>query len=276
MSATTVSLWRWGLSSICVYCCFPRAIHAAWPWLRKHFIFFLVASAAVVIPNVFIYDAAHYTTAMNMGLLSGTSPLFIMVFSHFLLKERMGWGKVIGSLVALVGVLFLITKGQLQVLYTVVWNYGDILMLLAMIGGGVYAICSRKIPPQIPLMVFLFYVFAISTLSLIPVYFLSENEWIPHYSATRWGELIFTALGPGVLGFICWGRAILMIGASMAGILYFSLPPLTALLAVFLLGERFQGYHAVSFIIVTAGMLCSILWTQKAKSLGKPTSLGRK
>ncbi|MCW8893705.1 MAG: DMT family transporter, partial [Deltaproteobacteria bacterium] len=68
-------------------------------------------------------------------------------------------------------------------------------------------------------------------------------------------SLLYVAVCPSILAYLCWNRGILEIGANRAG-LYINLIPLfAALLAVLFLGEGFQNYHLTGIVLIFTGLL---------------------
>jgi drug/metabolite transporter (DMT)-like permease len=82
-------------------------------------------------------------------------------------------------------------------------------------------------------------------------------------------SLLYVAFFPSIVAYLCWNRGVHEIGANRAG-LYINLIPLfTALLAVVLLGERFQPYHISGIILIFTGLLLFNLPVGRKKGVVK-------
>ena len=54
--------------------------------------------------NSLYYISAHYTVAINLGIVQSTTPAFIMIISMFWLKTRINLKQVTGLLITFIGV----------------------------------------------------------------------------------------------------------------------------------------------------------------------------
>jgi drug/metabolite transporter (DMT)-like permease len=68
------------------------------------------------------------------------------------------------------------------------------------------------------------------------------------------GVLIYTAIFPAILAFYFWNRGVAAVGPSIAGVYINLVPILTAILAVFLLGEEFAWYHLMGLVMIIGGI----------------------
>ena len=59
---------------------------------------------------------------------------------------------------------------------------------------------------------------------------------------------------PSLLGYLCLNRGIELIGANRAAPFMHLVPVFGSVLAIVLLGERFELYHAVGYALVFAGI----------------------
>jgi drug/metabolite transporter (DMT)-like permease len=70
----------------------------------------LIALAALIGPVIGVslsLLAVQNTPVGVASVLTSLSPIFILPFSHFLLKERLGWQQIAGTLLAMAGVIIL-------------------------------------------------------------------------------------------------------------------------------------------------------------------------
>ena len=103
----------------------------------------------VPLGNGLIYVSYLYTTAIN-GFVSASQPALTVLLSWLLFNEFINWKQSIGILIAGVGVLSIITNGELSTLASLQFNIGDLVMLAAVIFGALYNVLIRKVPREIP------------------------------------------------------------------------------------------------------------------------------
>lgn len=66
--------------------------------------------------NAFYYIAAHFTSAVNIGIIQGALPGLVFVFAYLIVGTRAGAGQLAGMATTLVGVGVIAIKGDLNTL----------------------------------------------------------------------------------------------------------------------------------------------------------------
>lgn len=98
-----------------------------------------LVNTGVVAPS---YVGLTMTTASAAGLIIGTNVIFVALFSRILFKERLGWKRVLGLMVALLGLVTLTTHWDLSLLDPS-RTTGNLLVLLAAAFIGIAVVLSR-------------------------------------------------------------------------------------------------------------------------------------
>ncbi len=80
--------------------------------------------------------------------------------------------------------------------------------------------------------------------------------------------ILYIGIFASLWAFILWNKAIAIIGAVNAGMVYYSLPIFSGILAIFILGESITSLHLYSTLLVLAGILLAVVYNPK--SLGGP------
>ena len=66
--------------------------------------------------------------------------------------------------------------------------------------------------------------------------------------------VVYIAIGPSLLGNLAFIAGVQRVGAATAGVLLYLTPVVSTLLAVALLGETLQGFHAVGILCIATGL----------------------
>jgi drug/metabolite transporter (DMT)-like permease len=74
------------------------------------------------------------------------------------------------------------------------------------------------------------------------------------------GIILFASLA----AFYCFQHAVQVFGAGIAGMTLYLMPPMSIVMAVVFLGERFESYHAVGIVLVTGGLVLATAPSRKA------------
>ncbi len=229
-----------------------------WPVLRRRWLFVvLMGASGFTIFNALFYISAHHTTAINIGIVQGSIPIFVMLGTMLVYQARIGLLQAVGVVVTLAGVLVIVTAGELVRLIELQVNYGDFLMLVSCMFYSAYAIGLRKRPDVSPLSLFA----AMAGVAfLIAIPFLSVEILIGDFIAptpTGWLVVALVTLFPSFLAQIFFILGVDRIGPARAGIFVNLVPVFAAGLAVLFLGESFQVYHAAALSLVLFGIFLS-------------------
>ncbi len=204
--------------------------------------------------NSAYYVAAHDTIAINLGLVQGTMPAFIIIIAWIWLKDKINFTQFLGVLITFIAVLIVVCSGNFNALIELELNSGDIVMIFACTLYAIYAVGLRKKPKisALPLLTFFAYIaFLGSSPGLI--YEISSNKLILP------GQKGFIILGviiifPSFLAQIFFMKGVEKIGPSRSGLYTNLVPVFSSLLAVFFLGEEFQFFHLLSLLMIFTGI----------------------
>jgi drug/metabolite transporter (DMT)-like permease len=163
-------------------------------------------------------------------------------------------------LISLAGILVILSRGEPAALLKLELHAGDAWILLAMPVWGIYSVLLKRRPPELGGIGFLFAISVAGVLMLAPFAALQAALEPPRLpSATVATAVVYMGVAASVLAFICWNRGVAVVGANAAGFTIHLLPAFGTLLAIVLLGETFQAFHAAGIAIILAGVLLATL-----------------
>jgi drug/metabolite transporter (DMT)-like permease len=254
----SLNFYRWLVAAVIIFPFAIKKFKTEWPVVKQswHYLFW-ISLAGISLFNTFVYVGAHYTSAINLALIgTTTSPILSVIFARIFLKEKIGWQKLTGMLLCIIGVLFLLAKGDFQNLLTLTFSKGDWWVLLAAFCFSVYNTLVRKKPSGISPVNFLFVIFTIGTLLSLPFFIWEAYQ---HPSIAWNGNLLLSVLylgiGASVICFLIWNKAIHILGAGRTALFGNLIPVFSSLEAVVILHEGFSWIHGVSMVLVFIGIL---------------------
>jgi drug/metabolite transporter (DMT)-like permease len=212
--------------------------------------------------------------AVNIALIGTTSsPIVATVLAAVFLKEKITMARIVGMLVCLAGVLLLISKASWNTLLHFQFSKGDAWVIGGAFCFAIYNTLVRKKPSEIPSKAFLWMVFALGTVLLIPFY-LAETLGmltITHTTTIGWnwplvGSIFYLGLGASVISFLCWNLAIARLGAGRTALFGNLIPVFSSLEAVLFLSEKITVLHYFTGLIIIAGLFIanfSLLFKKK-------------
>jgi drug/metabolite transporter (DMT)-like permease len=258
----TLSFYRW-LSASAIL--FPFA----WKYFAIEFkfvkerpgYFLLTAVTGVSMFNTFIYIAGHYSTAINMALLGTcSSPILSVIFARIFLKEKITGLRIAGMFVCIAGVLLLLSKGSWEILKHFSFTRGDWWVLSAAFTFAIYNTAAKKRPAEMQPANFLFTIFLIGTIVLLPLYIYEfYNKGGIHFNASNTVAILYLGLGASVICFLIWNKTIAILGTGRTALFGNLIPVFCSIEAVWLLNEEITSIHIISFILVVAGLVIANL-----------------
>jgi drug/metabolite transporter (DMT)-like permease len=215
----------------------------------------LTAFLLVTLFNTLIYIAAQTSKAINLSLIAVSSPIFIVIFARLFLKDYFTLRRTVGLVAATSGVILLITGGDLAKLINLTFSEGDAWMVLAAAIFGVYSVLARMKPVALSPIAFLCAIFIIGLLFLVPwtIWELRTVDSIT-LSPTAIAAIVYLGVGPSLLAFLCWNKAIMLIGPVRSAFVYYSLPVFSGAEALLLLGEPLHPVHLLSGFLILLGV----------------------
>lgn len=142
--------------------------------------------------------------ASTTAWIVATTPVFIAVLSWIFLREKLSWLQIFGIILAALGVLLVVSKGNFNALFGGHFGEtGDILIMVSAPNWAVFSILSRRGLQKHQTTQMMFFVMAIGWLFTSILFFISGN-------VSDIGDLTITSLmGVGFLGIFCSGLAYL-------------------------------------------------------------------
>jgi drug/metabolite transporter (DMT)-like permease len=227
--------------------------------LRRHAgILALLALTGVAVFQTLVYLGLRTTTAINAVLINSSGPLFMLLCSWVLERERATRRQIAGMLLSLAGIAIIVAHGELGRLLTLEVHAGDAWILLAMPVWGLYSVLLKRRPAGIGSSELVFVISVAGLAMLAPLFAFNASR-----AAMRWptaGEaagILYFGLAASVAAFYCWNRGVALVGANAAGFTLPLLPAFGTVLAILSLGESFEAFHATGIAAILAGVICA-------------------
>lgn len=258
LSPVNLAFYRWLTASVVIFPFAIKSFTREWNISKRSLPYlFFVALTGVSLFNTLVYIGAHYTTAINLALIGTTSsPIFAVILSRIYLKEKIGDLKMIGLGLCILGVLFLLCKGDFHNLLSFRFTAGDGWVLLAALSFATYTTLVRRKPAGISSINFLFMAFTGGTLLLSPFY-----GWeLYHSDPVDWNIkliliILYLGIGASVISFLCWNMAVSKLGAGRTALFGNLIPVFSSIEAAVILHEQFTWIHIISMMLVFAGIV---------------------
>ena len=210
---------------------------------------------SVTLFNTFIYLAAQSTPALNLSLIAITAPLYVVILNRIINKEFLRKRQIFGLIMLFVGLLLLISKGNINRLIELEFTKGDLFMAIAASLFGLYTVLlPRKKSGNFS---FVAATIVVGELLLLPL-FLGEQlvtDTPLTFTSNTILQLLYIGIGPSIISFYLWNKSIATIGSTKAATIYNTLPIYSAFFAFIFLGETILPIQIISSIVIIAGVL---------------------
>jgi len=250
-----LSFLRWSAAFLIILPLAWKHLKRDWSAIRgKLAVMILVSVTGIGVFNTLQYWSLEYTTALNTLLLQSATPLIVAVWSLVLLGVRLTWAQAVGVLLSLIGVLIILTQGDVTALANIQFNRGDLIFLVALTSFGLYSVLTLK-RPAIHGLSFAAFTFGAGSAALIPL-LIHELFTRPamRLDAHNMLTLFYVAVFPSIVAYLCFNRGVQLIGANRAAPFFHMVPVFGSVMAMVFLDEIPRGFHFVGFALVLAGV----------------------
>jgi len=251
-----IAFGRWFVASLIL-------VPMAWTGIKQNFSLLLkswklvisLAITGIVLDNTLIYYAGRTASAINMGLLDVTGPIFLVILSRIFLKTPISLQQILGLIIAVFGVIVIILQGDLTQLRHFKLVSGDLIMLFNTFCFAVYSLLQAKRPPQISQSAMLGATAVAGVIIIVPFLFGTVSlAKLESLQLSDFAVFIYLGIFNSVLSYLSWNTALARIGNIKTSIIYYLLPLFSGIEAYLILHEKLYWSQLIGGILVIGGI----------------------
>lgn len=255
MHPIQINFLRWLIAAIILFPLAQLIEQPNWKIIWREWKTLLLLSILGIIGyNILLYKALYFTSSLNAALINSVNPAMIAIFAAWLLKEKISKLNVLGLILSLLGVLLVLTHGNLLRVFMIKYNAGDLIMLIVIISWTFYTLLSNRIKGLPPIGATAVTV-AFSLLLMLPFFAFSDFNWSITPAATM--GILYLGLFPSVGSLLFWNIGVPKIGSSHAGIFLNLITVFTAIISI-VLGNGITLFQVIGGLIVILGVYLTI------------------
>jgi drug/metabolite transporter (DMT)-like permease len=208
--------------------------------------------------NICFFGALARVPAGRTSLFVSLTPIVTVVFAGLIFSERLGVRRWAGILVALIGAIVVITRGDLIGGITDIsqsLGLGELMMLGAVFSWAAYTLISRKaletLSPIVATTYGTLWGFVFLTIGAIGEF--KDVDWF-HLDWRVWTSVFYLGAFGTVLAFIWYYQGIQTVGPSRTAIFTNLVPAFGVLFSAALLGEPILISMVVGGLIAVLGV----------------------
>lgn len=239
ISPVTVIWLRFGIGVVVLGVIVALRKEFTLPSKRELAYFSLIGIQGITFHQWLQVTGLQTSKATTTAWIITTIPIFIAVLAWAILKERLGGSRVVGILIAAVGVLLVIGEGDVQLVLSGRFGApGDLLVFLSAPNWAVFSVLSRQGLRKHPATQMMFYVMLLGWLfTTIWLMMSGKLSEIALLSMNGWWSIFFLGVLCSGIAYIFWYDALREVSASQVGSLLYLEPLVAVVVAFFLLGE---------------------------------------
>jgi drug/metabolite transporter (DMT)-like permease len=250
-----LSFWRWIFGAAILFPFVAPGLAEAIPRYREHWRLLSLLGLLMIGSTSLVLVGLNFTSATNTSLINATQPTITALLCWIFLQDRLNARQWCGIVIAFAGIGQMILRADWQVLSSLSFNRGDLIVLLAMFGFATYAINIRRIPREFSAVQSLFAIIIFGLVPLLPFYLAESVMYKPMQFSWHTFLVVMTlALLVSVLGMLMWTRGNQLVGPNRAAVYMNMLPLFGALMAVVFLHETIAVHHLVGGVLIGGGM----------------------
>jgi drug/metabolite transporter (DMT)-like permease len=206
------------------------------------------------------YVGARHTGAANVAIIFAACPALVTMIETLVWKAPLSKRQAGGMFLAILGVLVVLSKGDVTALGQLQFGAGDLWVVVAAVGWALYTVFNKRLPlPPLPGTVKLAALILGGALVLAPFAVLeAATVAVPDFGDGRvYLALGFLAIVPSLGAYFCFDRLVALAGPARASMSLYLIPLYATLAAWPLLKEAPHLYHLAGFGIILGGVLLS-------------------
>jgi drug/metabolite transporter (DMT)-like permease len=231
---------------------------------RDLWVFFYLGFFGVTVNQMCFTIGLYFTHVGHAAVIVGLGPIYILILAVLLGLERATGHKVIGMVIALVGVVVLASENGISVHSASI--AGDAITMTGSIGFAIYAVLGKRMAGKYDtltmtafnhfagaLMVFPLAVREARSLSIM-------NHW--QLSWRAWAALLYMAIFSSALAYVFYFWLLRYLEASQLSAFTYLLPVLATILGILWLGEKGSWGQVLGGIMALGG----VYWIESGRT----------
>ena len=198
-------------------------------------------------------SSLEYTSVASSVVFVSTSPMFVGLASHFLLKERVSRRMFVGIAVSVLGGM-IIGYGDFGLGAREL--FGDFLAILGAVAVSVYLLVGKKLRRHLSLLSYISLVYATAAAFLIAVCLIAGHTF-SGYSPQTYLMFVLLAAVPQIIGHSSYNWALKYLPATFVGVATLGEPIGSTILAYFILTEIPTLAKIGGGVLILAGIYIS-------------------
>lgn len=241
--------------------------------LQNKLLILCLALTGVVCTNTLVYYAGRSTTAIDIGLLDITGPIFLVILTRIFLKTPIMPKQILGLFIAFMGVVYIILDGNFANISKFQLAPGNFIMLFNTFSFATYSFLQHKRPAEIPQTTMLACTALVGACILFPLMLITTpTTKLLAFNIKDLGLVVYLGIFNSVIAYLSWNNALAVLGNIKTSIIYYLLPIFSGVGAYLVLDEKLYSSDLIGGLLVIAGIALVNFGKAKKRTLSSTSS----
>lgn len=207
----------------------------------------------------------RYTSAIEAGIITSTSPAMMVVVTWLLFREKAGVMQVVAVLLVVVGIISVNGFFDLKNISMAAGHIlGNLLMVGAVIGEAFFLLMRKRISSRISNLALTGYLCFLGFVMFLPLSIYQGISFdFSGVSSIAWLSMLYFGAVFTVLAYIFWFQGVSRVSGSTAGVFTAVMPVSAVVLSCLFLKERLTLYHGLGGALILLAIFLMTMGTEK-------------
>ena len=208
--------------------------------------------------NSVVYLALTYTQVINAVLVLAAIPAVTIIISSLMKVDKTNIFQLVGLFLSIIGIGVIISNADLNKIFSLNFNKGDLWMLVCVISWSLYSTLLKKHNFKFSQFTLIQLMVSVGIIFLIPQFFYEKSIGLEiNFNKAFFVILFYVVIFPALAAYYCWQKGVEIVGPNRATMFIQLMPLLSALLAIIIFQEKLELYHFLGASFILSGIYLS-------------------
>jgi len=208
--------------------------------------------------NSVVYFALTHTQVINAVLVLAAIPAVTIIISALMKVDRTNIFQLIGLLLSVIGISAIISNADLNKIFSLNFNKGDLWMLVCVLSWSLYSTLLKKYNFKFSQFTLIQLMVSVGIIFLMPQFFYEKSIGLEvNLNKAFFIILFYVVIFPALAAYYCWQKGVEIVGPNRATMFIQLMPLLSAILAILIFQEKFELYHFIGASFILSGIYLS-------------------
>jgi drug/metabolite transporter (DMT)-like permease len=214
----------------------------------------LCAVFGVAVNQILFFEGLNLSTPINASIIITVIPVLILIFSHYILKEKITTIKVLGIILGAAGALLVILSAGSGDFKSSTM-LGNFLIFINALSWALYLVLIKPLMEKYDSMTIMKWVFFFGLILIFPFTFTSFTDssfiTIPF---NIWMSILFVVFGATIIAYFLNNYSLKTVSASVNGIYIYLQPLIASVIAILFGKDELTVIKTFAAILIMAGV----------------------